>query len=136
MSYNKFIKYQKSNSCYFFNKQYIGRRFGKEGPLQSLIKLEQDIGNRLANPGTDTVFSALPFLRFLPIPISLAFIKPKAYISKFWILWRHYRYDKSVSFQSIYKYHCTCRIDYFKIEVFLLFVIKVVFICRLLTLET
>lgn len=78
MSYNKFIKYQKSNSCYFFNKQYIGRRFGKEGPLQSLIKLEQDIGNRLANPGTDTVFSALPFLRFLPIPISFSFHKAKS----------------------------------------------------------
>lgn len=78
MSYNKFIKYQKSNSCYFFNKQYIGRRFGKEGPLQSLIKLEQDIGNRLANPGTDTVFSALPFLRFLPIPISFSFHEAKS----------------------------------------------------------
>lgn len=57
---------------------YIGRRFGKEGPLQSLIKLEQDIGNRLANPGTDAVFSALPFLRFLPIPISFSFHKAKS----------------------------------------------------------
>lgn len=61
-----------------FNKQYIGRRFGKGGPLQHLIKLEQDIGNRLANPGTDTVLSALPILRFLPIPISLSFHKAKS----------------------------------------------------------
>lgn len=61
-----------------FDKQYIGRRFGKEGPLLPLIKLEQDIGNRLANPGTDTVLSALPFLRFLPIPISLSFHRAKS----------------------------------------------------------
>ena len=55
-----------SNTC-----QIIGRSFGKEGPLQPLLKLEEELGNRLANPGTDGVLRAFPFLRFLPLPMSL-----------------------------------------------------------------
>lgn len=56
----------------------IGRSFGKEGPLQPLIKLEQELVNRLANPGTDGVLSAAPFLRFLPLPMSLVYHDAKS----------------------------------------------------------
>lgn len=48
----------------------IGRSFGKEGPMQPLLKLELDLVNRLSNPGTDGVLSVFPFLRFLPLTLS------------------------------------------------------------------
>lgn len=54
----------------WYSWQIIGRSFGKEGPMQPLLKLELDLANRLSNPGTDGVLSVFPFLRFLPLPLS------------------------------------------------------------------
>ncbi|XP_034304486.2 steroid 17-alpha-hydroxylase/17,20 lyase isoform X1 [Magallana gigas] len=56
----------------------IGRSFGKEGPLQPLLKLEEELANRLANPGTDGVLRAFPFLRFLPLPMSSIYHEAKS----------------------------------------------------------
>lgn len=58
--------------------QIIGRSFGKEGPLQPLLKLEEELANRLANPGTDGVLRAFPFLRFLPLPMSSIYNEAKS----------------------------------------------------------
>lgn len=54
----------------WYSWQIIGRSFGKEGPMQPLLKLELDLVNRLSNPGTDGVLSVFPFLRFLPLTLS------------------------------------------------------------------
>lgn len=70
-----------SKTSFVFNWntwQIIGRSFGKEGPLQPLMKLEQELANRLANPGTDGMLNAIPFLRFLPLPMSSIYHKAKS----------------------------------------------------------
>ena len=51
----------------------VGESFGREGELQRLLRKEQDLVNTNSNPGTDAVFSALPFLRFLPLQSSRNF---------------------------------------------------------------
>lgn len=68
---------------YFFKFQLvflaiIGRSFGKEGPMQPLMKLKQELANRLSNPGTDGVLSVVPFLRFLPLPMSSVYHEAKS----------------------------------------------------------
>lgn len=42
------------------------------------MKIEEELGNRLSSPGTDAVYSAAPFLRFLPLPMSLIFHEVKS----------------------------------------------------------
>eukprot|EP00105_Crassostrea_gigas_P042529 XP_019926677.1 PREDICTED: cytochrome P450 1A2-like isoform X2 [Crassostrea gigas] len=61
----------------------IGRSFGKEGPLQPLLKLEHDLVNRLANPGSDALLSAAPFLRILPLPMSSVYRELKSIHQRF-----------------------------------------------------
>ncbi|XP_056013423.1 steroid 17-alpha-hydroxylase/17,20 lyase-like isoform X3 [Ostrea edulis] len=48
----------------------IGRSFGRHGQLQSLMKRFDHDFNEITNMGHDIVYSALPFLRFLPLPHS------------------------------------------------------------------
>ncbi|XP_061187828.1 steroid 17-alpha-hydroxylase/17,20 lyase-like [Saccostrea echinata] len=50
----------------------IGRSFGKEGPLRNLLIKQNDLVNKVANPGTDSIYAVFPFLRFLPLSVSLA----------------------------------------------------------------
>ncbi|XP_061187092.1 cytochrome P450 1A2-like [Saccostrea echinata] len=50
----------------------IGRSFGKEGHLQQLLKKQNNLANQLAIPGIDSLYGIFPFLRFLPLPMSLA----------------------------------------------------------------
>ncbi|XP_048780499.2 uncharacterized protein LOC125683404 [Ostrea edulis] len=49
----------------------IGRSFGKKGELQKILKKLDHIINITVNPGYDILYGFLPFLRFLPLPISL-----------------------------------------------------------------
>ncbi|XP_048728893.2 steroid 17-alpha-hydroxylase/17,20 lyase-like [Ostrea edulis] len=51
----------------------IGRNFGRHGQLQPLIKKLDHGLNEVTNLGTDMVYSAFPFLRFLPLPHSKKF---------------------------------------------------------------
>lgn len=47
----------------------IGQSFGKTGPLQSLLR-QLEKYSMVSNPGYDSIYSKLPWLRFLPFPVS------------------------------------------------------------------
>lgn len=46
--------------------------------MQPLMKLKQELANRLSNPGTNGVLSVVPFLRFLPLPMSSVYHEAKS----------------------------------------------------------
>lgn len=59
-------------AIFYFIQQLIGRSFGKTGPLQTLLR-QLEKHTVISNPGYDTIYSKLPWLRFLPLPASKAY---------------------------------------------------------------
>ncbi|XP_048780498.2 cytochrome P450 1A1-like [Ostrea edulis] len=49
----------------------IGRSFGRKGELQKILRKLDHLVNIITNPGYDILYGFLPFLRFLPLPMSL-----------------------------------------------------------------